>query len=150
LEAPLGTLTIARGWKGGDAANPGIEFLGDAVDDAMFIIILRSDDSSLKIAILRRKGAVTGHADTGHLVSPTSTSPGAWMPLNSRYDALSEIEQYREATLRRSKVAGVMCPSFRCRKCGCFRQASGRRQVVRGTSRYGYHCGRCVGEAQRS
>lgn len=66
------------------------------------------------------------------------------MPLNSRYDACCEIEQYRDGTLRQAKVAGVMSPSFRCRRCGQFQRACGRKQVVRGSPRYGYHCAHCV------
>lgn len=53
-------------------------------------------------------------------------------------------EQYRDATIRHAALAGITRPSFLCRKCGESHGVSGRRQVVRGTSRFGYHCARCA------
>lgn len=54
------------------------------------------------------------------------------------------IEEYRDATRRLSKLAGVTLPSFKCQKCRRRRVVNGRRQAVRGTSRYGYHCADCA------
>jgi hypothetical protein len=66
------------------------------------------------------------------------------MPLTSRSGCQDAIEQYRAATQRLAGVAGVTLPSFRCQKCRQSRVANGRRQAVRGTSRYGYHCADCA------
>ncbi len=66
------------------------------------------------------------------------------MPLSSRDGSQSSIEQYSDATQRLGKLAGVTLPSFRCRKCRKSRGVNGRRQAVRGTSRYGYHCAECA------
>lgn len=70
------------------------------------------------------------------------------MPVLGGYEHCGAIEQYRAATQRLSKLAGVTQPSFRCRKCGKSQVVNGRRQVVRGTSRYGYHYARCVDSLQ--
>ena len=66
------------------------------------------------------------------------------MPLTSRSGCQDAIEQYRAATQRLAGLAGVTLPSFRCQKCRQSRVVSGRRQAVRGTSRYGYHCADCA------
>lgn len=51
---------------------------------------------------------------------------------------------YRIATLRHAALAGITRPSFLCRKCGKNQLVDGRRPVVQGTSRFGYHCARCA------
>lgn len=66
------------------------------------------------------------------------------MPGIIKQGQLDWQELYRDATLRHAALAGIMRPSFLCRKCGKSQVASGRRQVVRGTSRFGYHCARCA------
>jgi hypothetical protein len=66
------------------------------------------------------------------------------MPLTSRDVSQYSIEQYRDATQRLGRLPGVTLPSFRCQKCRKSRVVNGRRQAVRGTSRYGYHCADCV------
>lgn len=66
------------------------------------------------------------------------------MPLTNSHGRHDAIEQYRTATQRLAGLAGVTVPSFRCRKCRKDRIASGRRQAVPGTSRYGYHCAECA------
>ncbi len=70
------------------------------------------------------------------------------MPVVSTNQGRCEVERYRDATLRLAKLPGVTRPSFRCRKCGKSRGVNGRRQVVRGTSRFGYHCASCAPPAQ--
>jgi len=66
------------------------------------------------------------------------------MPITNVVGSEASIEQFREATGRLARLAGVTLPSFRCQKCRQSRVVYGRRQVVRGTSRYGYHCADCV------
>ena len=75
--------------------------------------------------------------------SPLITE-GVCMPLTSRDGSQYAIEQYRDATQRLAGLAGVTLPSFRCQKCRQSRVVNGRRQAVRGTSRYGYHCAECA------
>lgn len=72
------------------------------------------------------------------------------MPLTSRSRRQDAIDQYRDATQRQARLAGVTLPSFRCRKCMKSRIVSGRRQAVRGTSRYGYHCADCAGKTKKT
>lgn len=55
---------------------------------------------------------------------------------------------YRDATSRHAALAGITRPSFLCRKCRKNQAVSGRRQVVPGTSRFGYLCAHCVAGAQ--
>jgi hypothetical protein len=69
---------------------------------------------------------------------------GVSMPITSRVGSQYAIEQYRDATQRLARLAGVTLPSFRCQKCRKSRVVNGRRQAVRGTSRYGYHCADCA------
>ena len=66
------------------------------------------------------------------------------MPLTRNDGSQYSIEQYRDATQRLAGLAGVTLPSFRCQKCRKSRVVNGRRQAVRGTSRYGYHCAECA------
>lgn len=66
------------------------------------------------------------------------------MSVNVRNEVQNAIAQYRDATLRHAHCAGVTRPSFRCMCCGKNQGVSGRRQVVAGTSRYGYHCASCA------
>jgi hypothetical protein len=66
------------------------------------------------------------------------------MPLTSRNESQHSIDLYREATQRLAGLAGITLPSFKCRKCRKSRVVKGRRQAVRGTSRYGYHCAGCA------
>lgn len=66
------------------------------------------------------------------------------MPLTRSDGSQYSIEQYRDATQRLARLAGVTLPSFRCQKCRQRRVVNGRRQAVRGTSRYGYHCAECA------
>lgn len=66
------------------------------------------------------------------------------MTITSRSGRQDGIEEYRDATRRLAKLAGVTLPSFRCQKCRRRRVVNGRRQAVRGTSRYGYHCADCA------
>lgn len=54
---------------------------------------------------------------------------------------------YRDATLRHAALAGITRPSFLCRKCRKNQAVSGRRQVVAGTSRFGYYCAHCAAGA---
>ena len=65
------------------------------------------------------------------------------MSFRSGYGHKCAIEMYRDATLRQAKLAGVTIPTFMCRKCGKRQTVAGRRQVVRGASRHGYHCAQC-------
>lgn len=62
---------------------------------------------------------------------------------------MTHLDKYREATLRQASLPGVTCLSFICRKCGLSRGITGRKQVVRGTTRFGFHCAQCVGAASR-
>ncbi|OYD52404.1 hypothetical protein CGK74_18180 [Thauera propionica] len=71
------------------------------------------------------------------------------MPSVSRQGQQDLIAQYRDATLRHAKLAGITRPSFRCQRCRKDQGVSGRRQVVRGTSRYGYYCAHCAALAGR-
>jgi hypothetical protein len=68
------------------------------------------------------------------------------MPGISRLGQEDLIALYRDATRRLAKLAGVTRPSFRCQRCRRCQGVSGRRQVVRGTSRYGYYCAQCASE----
>lgn len=65
--------------------------------------------------------------------------PGTIKPVQQDWQVL-----YRDGTLRHAALAGIMRPSFLCRKCGKSQVVSGRKQVLQGTSRFGYHCARCV------
>lgn len=65
------------------------------------------------------------------------------MSFRSSYGHKCAIELYRDATERQAKLAGVTIPTFMCRRCGKRQSVSGRRQVVRGSSHYGYHCASC-------
>ena len=65
------------------------------------------------------------------------------MSFRSGYGQKCAIELYRDATERQAKLAGVTIPTFLCRRCGKRQSVSGRRQVVRGSSRYGYYCASC-------
>ncbi|MEZ7895707.1 MAG: hypothetical protein QMB75_07485 [Thauera sp.] len=65
------------------------------------------------------------------------------MSFRSGYGQKCAIELYRDATERQAKLAGVTIPTFMCRRCGKRQSVSGRRQVVRGSSRYGYYCASC-------
>lgn len=69
---------------------------------------------------------------------------GLCIPLTRNDGSQYSIEQYRDATQRLARLAGVTLPSFRCQKCRQRRVVNGRRQAVRGTSRYGYHCAECA------
>lgn len=51
---------------------------------------------------------------------------------------------YRDSTARHAALAGITRPSFLCRKCRKNQAVSGRRQVVPGTSRFGYYCASCA------
>lgn len=66
------------------------------------------------------------------------------MALRTGFGFVSHIDQYREATFRQAKLPGVTFPTFMCRKCGKQQGVVGRRRVVKGTSRHGYHCANCL------
>ena len=54
------------------------------------------------------------------------------MPVLGGYEHCGAIEQYRAATQRLSKLAGVTQPSFRCRKCGKSQVVNGRNRSLSG------------------
>ena len=58
------------------------------------------------------------------------------------------IDRARRVTALDAKMAGVMCSSFRCVCCGKDRKTEGRRQMVKGTNKFGYKCAVCVGEGK--
>jgi hypothetical protein len=53
-------------------------------------------------------------------------------------------DQYRQNTEKQKAMAGVSTPSFKCKKCGAFRQQPGRKLLVAGARKYGYICAECV------
>lgn len=56
-----------------------------------------------------------------------------------------EDDVFRERTNgAHKKMSGIMLPSFLCAKCKQPKAAKGRKQVVRGTGRYGYYCADCA------
>lgn len=67
-------------------------------------------------------------------------------PLNAVRPTMSS--QFREATERCKSHAGVTMPSFRYVRCECTKRTAGRKQVVKGTNKFGYHCASCVEELE--
>jgi hypothetical protein len=68
------------------------------------------------------------------------------MKFNSQ-SAASHAE-FRENTEKHKTFAGVMRPSFICRRCGQSRGTTGRQQAVKGDRCSGWVCGTCVKEKQ--
>ena len=67
-------------------------------------------------------------------------------PLNSVRPTMAT--HFREATERCKSHAGVTMPSFRCVRCKCTKLIKGRKSVVKGTGKFGYHCASCVDEIE--
>lgn len=67
-------------------------------------------------------------------------------PLNSVRPTMAT--HFREATERCKSHAGVTMPSFRCVRCKCTKLIKGRKTVVKGTGKFGYHCASCVEELE--
>lgn len=56
-----------------------------------------------------------------------------------------DLAKFRHATDKaHKKMAGCMEPSFLCKKCKRKKKTQGRRQVVPGSPKYGYHCKECA------
>lgn len=53
-------------------------------------------------------------------------------------------DRFRKNTDKQKTMAGVTWPSFVCKKCGKCKSQKGRKQVVNGTSKFGYLCSGCV------
>jgi len=66
--------------------------------------------------------------------------------IRSGFGFLAHIDHYRAATQRQAGMAGATQATFICRRCGQRRAAYGRRQVVKGMARHGFHCAHCVKE----
>lgn len=56
----------------------------------------------------------------------------------------TDIHAMRNTTERRKPMAGVTMPSFICARCKQEKLTLGRKQVVRGSSRFGYVCRECA------
>jgi hypothetical protein len=54
------------------------------------------------------------------------------------------INAYRDNTERQKSMAGVTVPSFLCKKCKKNKPAMGRKQAVKGTTKYGFLCAECA------
>ncbi len=55
----------------------------------------------------------------------------------------SAINRYRRTTAKHASCAGITAPAFVCVCCKQPRAVAGRRQAVKGTSRFGYVCAGC-------
>jgi hypothetical protein len=53
------------------------------------------------------------------------------------------LDRYREATERQKSCAGATVFSFICRTCGQDKKIAGRKQFVKGTTKFGYVCAEC-------
>ena len=53
-------------------------------------------------------------------------------------------DRFRKNTPKHASFAGVERPGFVCAKCKQARLVSGRKQAVKGTSKYGYVCRECA------
>lgn len=53
------------------------------------------------------------------------------------------IASYRAQTERQKKMPGVTLASFNCQTCGHDRKIAGRKQFVKGTTKFGYVCAEC-------
>lgn len=56
----------------------------------------------------------------------------------------TQVASFRKTTENHATYSGVHSPSFRCQACGQNKLAKGRKQVVPGTSRFGYKCADCA------
>lgn len=59
-----------------------------------------------------------------------------------------DMAQYRDATFRQASMPGVTTPSFRCAGCGEIKTTAGRKAVVPGYSKAGWHCRDCAAPAE--
>jgi len=59
------------------------------------------------------------------------------------YTQPTGIIRFRDGTDGQAAMPGVTKPSFICRCCQQSRAITGRKPVVKGTSRYGYVCAAC-------
>jgi len=53
------------------------------------------------------------------------------------------IASYRAQTERQKKMPGVTLASFSCQTCGWDRKIAGRKQFVKGTTKFCYVCAAC-------
>lgn len=53
------------------------------------------------------------------------------------------IASYRDQTERQKRMPGVTLASFNCKSCGWDRKIAGRKQCVKGTTKFGYVCAEC-------
>lgn len=59
----------------------------------------------------------------------------------------TDIHNYRDTTNKsHRKMPGIKIPSFRCAKCKKTKNAAGRKQAVKGTTKFGYYCAECAAE----
>ena len=56
----------------------------------------------------------------------------------------ADINAARRVTEKLKPMAGVMSASFLCQKCGQRRKVEGRKQVIKGSPKFGYICRECV------
>jgi hypothetical protein len=56
-----------------------------------------------------------------------------------------EVLNFREST-KAQRMAGVMSPSFLCRRCRQPRARAGRKELVKGCPKAGYICAKCFAE----
>lgn len=54
----------------------------------------------------------------------------------------------RAVTANQAAMAGVTEGSFICACCRLPKNARGRKQLVKGTSKFGYKCAECVGDGR--
>lgn len=54
------------------------------------------------------------------------------------------MARFRSNTDKQATMAGVTAPSFVCRSCGKRSKPAGRKQAVKGTSKFGYICAECA------
>lgn len=65
-------------------------------------------------------------------------------PINNRNEP-REMGMFRANTSEQGAMAGVTSPSFQCKRCKRHKPAAGRKQLIKGSSRYGFVCAECAG-----
>lgn len=53
------------------------------------------------------------------------------------------LHAYRDRT-HKARMIGCMTPTFQCKKCGQHKKTAGRKMIVAGYPKAGYHCKDCV------
>lgn len=61
-----------------------------------------------------------------------------------QFDYSTDEIAYRERTTHQGRCAGIMSPSFMCRRCKQNKRTSGRKPVAKGYPKLGYVCADCA------